>query len=222
MLQIGMFFVFFLIFGGPRKIYDMNVFLFLSTGIIALFFFQKIAQEMPGAMRRMSGFTRLSIINQSDTLIAGGILEAILMTILAAILWGFIIFAGLGFAPANPVGVIASLVCLAALGFGFGWFNAVFLVFVPVYKYFLNIFYRFILFTSGAIFPLEKMPPQYFHYLKLNPVFQGVDLLRSHWSYTHESTESSSSFILCFAAGFLFLGLLLNASAERVKARNKE
>jgi capsular polysaccharide transport system permease protein len=126
---------------------------------------------------------------------------------------------GFGFAPADPLGVIAALVCLAALGFGFGWFNATALVFVPVYGKFLAVLYRVLFFTSGAIFPLENIPPEIFRYLQWNPVYQGVDLVRSAWSYTHDTYTSSDGYVLLWGASLLLLGLLLNKPAERAKHR---
>jgi len=217
LVQIGIWFALFLGILGPRVIYDMNLFLFLSTGIVSLFFFQKVATEMPGAMRRFAGFARLAPVNQADMLIAAGLLESVLMTIVAAILWGIIILGGLGFAPENPLAVIGGLGCLASLGFGFGWFNATALILVPVYGKFLKVLYRILLFTSGAIFPLEKLPPHIFHYLQWNPVYQGVDLVRSAWSYTHDTNTSSDSYVLLCAASFLLLGLLLNNHAQRAR-----
>jgi capsular polysaccharide transport system permease protein len=219
LMQIGLWFGMFLLFGRVRVIYDMNLFLFLSTGIMSLFFFQKIATEIPGATRRFGPYTRFPVVTQSDALIASGLLEAVLMSLVAAIIWGAIILGGVGFAPADPLGVLGALVCLGALGFGFGWFNACALVFVPVYSKFLSILYRVLFFTSGAIFPVESMPPAIFQYLQWNPVYQGVDLVRSAWSYTHDTYTSSDGYVLFWAAIFLLFGLVLHKPAERVRSR---
>jgi capsular polysaccharide transport system permease protein len=219
LMQIVLWFLLFIFIRGPRTIYDMNTFLFLGTGIIALFFFQRIAQEMPGAMRRFSGYARLPVITQTDTLIAGGLLEAVVMSLVAAILWSTIVLAGWGFAPADLLGVIAATACLGLLGFSFGWFNAMAIVFVPVYDRLLRVLFRVLFFTSGAIFPLERIPPEIFRYLQWNPVYQGVDMVRSAWSYTYTSTTSSNGYVLAWAAGFLLLGLLLDKPAARARAR---
>jgi capsular polysaccharide transport system permease protein len=217
MIEIGVWFAIFTFLGGPRVIYDMNLFLFLSTGIVSLFFFQKIAAEVPGSLRGFRGFVRFTSLNQTDTLIAGALLEAVLMTIVSSILFSTIILGGFGFAPANPIGVIASLACLAALGFGFGWFNSMFVVFIPIYGKILPVLKRIIFITSGAIFPLENIPPSIFQYLQWNPVYQGIDLMRSEWSFTHESTTSSDGYVLLFAACLLLFGMILQKPARRVQ-----
>lgn len=215
MIEVGVWFAIFTFLGGPRVIYDMNLFLFLSTGIVGIFFFQKIAAEVPGAFKRFRGFARFPSLNQTDTLIAGALLEAVVMTLVAAILWSVIIIGGFGFSPANPVGVIAALACLAALGLGFGWFNAMVLIFLPVYGKFLPIFKRIIFITSGAIFPMDHIPPAVFQYIKWNPVYQGLDLVRSEWSFTHESTTSSDGYVLICAACLLLFGMILQKPAQR-------
>jgi capsular polysaccharide transport system permease protein len=219
LMQILLWFALFVFIRGPRTIYDMNTFLFLGTGIIGLFFFQKIGRELPSALRRYSGLMRLPIVRQIDALLAGGLSEAVVMTLVAAILWSAIILGGFGFAPANLLGVIAACASLGALGIGFGWFNSMALVFVPVYSKFLPIIFRILFFTSGAIFPLERIPPSIFKYLQWNPVYQGVDLVRSAWSFTYTTTTSSSDYVLAWAAGFLLLGLLLDKHAQRARAR---
>jgi len=215
LMQIGLWFAVFMVIRGPRAIYDMNMFLYLGTGIIALFFFQRIAQEMPGAPRAYADYRRFPVVQQIDALLAAGLLEAFVMTIVATIIWGGIILSGLGFAPADFLQVIAAIASLVALGLGFGWFNAMAVVFVPVYRHFLRVFYRILFFTSGAIFPLEQAPPEIFRYLQLNPVYQGVDLVRSAWSYTYDTTTSTNGYVLAWAACFLFLGLMMDKPAQR-------
>ena len=222
LVQIGLWFAMFALLRGPRKIYDMNAVLFLSTGIIALFFFQKIAQGMPRALRRFGAFARAPGVTQSDLLIAGGLMEIVVMSLVAAIIWGGVILGGFGFAPANPLGAIAGAAALGALGFGFGWFNAMVITLVPLYGKFLPILFRVLFFTSGAIFPLEQVPYDVFRFLQWNPVYQGVDLVRSAWSYTYETNTSFLGYVLLWAAGLLFGGLLLEKHAQRAEDRGQE
>jgi capsular polysaccharide transport system permease protein len=219
MIQVGIWFVLFSIIRGPRQIYDMNMFLFLSTGIISLFFFEKVARELPRSGNRLSQYARFTVLNRGDALIAGGLLEVIQMVLVASLLWGAIIATGLGFPPADPLKVLAALACLAVLGFAFGWFNTMVLAFSPVlYSRFLKVLSRVIFITSGAIFPIEHIPPAIFHFLRWNPVYQGVDLVRSAWSHTHDTYTSSYGYVLICAAAFLLSGLLLGKPAERRRA----
>jgi capsular polysaccharide transport system permease protein len=222
LMQIAIWFVLFAVIGRHRMIYDMNSALFLSTGIVALFFFQKIAQEMPKALRGFGAFARAPGVNRSDLLIAGGLMEAVVMSLVAAIIWGGVILGGFGFAPAHPLGAIAGVTTLGALGFGFGWFNAMAIALVPVYGKFLQILFRVLFFTSGAIFPLEQIPSELFRYLQWNPVYQGVDLVRSAWSYTYDTNTSSTGYVLLWAAVLLFGGLLLDKHAQRAEDRGQE
>ena len=215
-LQVCIWFTLFTIIRGPRQIYDMNTFTFLSTGIISLFFFEKIAKQTATGSRQLGIYARFAVLTKADTIIASALLEAIQMVLVAVLLWGALVCSGYGFAPANPMGVISALACLAALGFGFGWFNAAFLTFLPLfYPRFLKVFYRVLFITSGAILPLERIPPAVFHYLKWNPVYQGVDLVRSSWSHTHDTWTSSYGYVLLWAAFLLLFGLILVKRTQR-------
>lgn len=217
LMQIAGWFLIFILIRGPRTIYDMNLFLFLGTGIVAFFFFREIALGIPMFFRQQSRFTSLPLVRQGDLAAAGALSEAVIMTIVAVVVWSIIVLGGFGFAPEDPFGVLVSCACLAALGTGFGWFNTMAIACVPVYQAFVQIFIRISFFTSGAIFPLERIPPDIFEYLQWFPVYQGVDLVRSAWSYTYSSTISSYSYVLLWAVIFFFMGLLLDKHARRAR-----
>jgi len=215
MMQIMLWFALIIFIGGSRTIYDMNTFLFLSTGIIGMFFFQKVAQQLPGGSRRQTNFARLPVVRQIDTVLAAGLSEIVVMTLVAVIVWGGIILGGWGFAPADPLGVIASCASLGALGLCFGWFNATVLVFAPAYQQVTTVIFRVLFYVSGALFPLERIPPSLFFYLQWNPVYQGLDLLRSAWSYTHYTTTSTYGYVWGWAACFTLAGLALDKHVFR-------
>jgi capsular polysaccharide transport system permease protein len=219
LMQIAGWFLIFVLIRGPRTIYDMNLFLFLGTGIVAFFFFREIALGVPSFFKQQNRFTAVPAVKQADIVLAAALSEAIVMTIVAGLVWSTIVLGQFGFAPADPFGVITSCACLAALGAGFGWFNAMVIACLPVYQGFVQIIVRISFFTSGAIFPLERIPPDIFQYLRWFPVYQGVDLVRSSWSYTYDTTTSTHSYVLIWAIGFLFFGLLLDQHALRARQR---
>ncbi len=219
LMQILIWFALFVFLRAPRTIYDMNSFLFLGTGIVGFFFFRRVAQDTQTNERRQSAFTKVPTVRRIDLLLAGGLAESVIMTLVATILWTSIVLAGWGFAPDNLLGVIAVCGCLAALGFGFGCFNSAAVLFVPVYDKLLPIIFRVLFFTSGALFPVERLPPEISGLLQWNPVYQGVDMIRSAWSFTYTTRTSSHEYVLAWAAGFFLLGLLLDKHALRAQAR---
>lgn len=217
---VAFWFVLYTVLAGPKKIYDMTTFLFLGTGIVGLFLFQDIAQGIPRFVAQQKGFLRFPIIRQVDFLMAGFLKEATVMTLAALLVWGGIVVFGLGFAPAEPVGVIAAGAALALLGWGFGCFNSMVLVLVPLYDKFLPIFFRILFFTSGTIFPLEAVPPRVREYLLWNPVAQGIEQIRSSWSYTFDAVNSSTGYVLLWAAGFMFFALVLDHHGLRARSNS--
>ena len=210
MMQIGVWFALFtVVFHRDRHIYDMNVFLFLSTGIISVFFFQKVAGETQRARKSRLKYLNIPRVSVFDFIAASALLEVVLMILVAIILWGIIVYGGFGFAPADPLGVIGGVGCLAFLGCGFGVYNAGVISWLPVHQKFCPVYQRILFLTSGAIFPVDRMPPDILNILKWNPVYQGVDLVRSAWSYTHEPEYSSNSYVLLWGAFLLLIGSVL-------------
>lgn len=218
--QVVIWFVLFTVLRGPSSVYDMNMFLFLGTGVVGLFLFQKVAQDLPRFVSQQKNFLRFPVVRQIDLLLAGFLVEATVMALVACVVWGGIILLGLGFAPADPLGVILSSGALALLGLGFGSLNTMLLVLVPIYDKFLSILFRVLFFTSGAIIPLDAIPVDLQHYLIWNPVLQGVEQLRSAWSYTFESSTTSNGYVLFWAGTFFFLALILDHHGLRARTKS--
>ena len=218
--QVAIWFVLFTVLRGPKSVYDMNMFLFLGTGVVGLFLFQNIAQDLPRFVGRQKSFLRSPLVQQVDLLLAGFLVEATVMTLVACLVWGGIILFGLGFAPADPLGVILSSATLALLGLGFGALNTMLLVIVPIYDKFLSVLFRVLFFTSGVIIPFDAMPVAVQHYVIWNPALQGVEQLRSAWSYTFESGTTSNGYVLFWAAAFFFLALVLDHHGLRTRLKS--
>ena len=219
LMQILIWFALVYFLRGPRFIYDMSTFLFLGTGIVGFFFFRRIAQDTLANERRQAAFTKLPNVRRIDLLLAGGLSESVVLALVATILWTSIVFADWGIAPDNLLGVIAACASLGALGFGFGHFNSAAISLMPVYEKLLPIIFRILFFTSGAIFPIERLPPNIFGFLQWNPVYHGIDMIRSAWSFTYTTRTSSYLYAVTWATGFFLLGLLLDKHALRARAR---
>jgi capsular polysaccharide transport system permease protein len=215
--QVAFWFVLYTVMAGPPKIYDMTTFLFLGTGIIGFLLFADLAQTLPRFVGKQKGFLRFPVVRQVDFLMAGFVKEATTLAIVALIVWGSVVLFGLGFAPADPLGVITAATALTLLGWSFGCFNTMVLVLVPLYDKFLSILFRVMFFTSGAIIPLDVVPPQARQYLFWNPVVHGIEQLRSAWSYTFDSADTSNWYVFIWSGTFMFLALLLDHHGLRAR-----
>lgn len=199
---------------GPKEIYDMSTFLFLATGLIGFDLFDEIASGMPQFLRKNRKMTFFLNVNQMNLLMAGFIKNAVNMVLVAFLVFLFVSLADHGFFPQDPLSVLTSCITLLLLGFAFGSFNAMVTVLVPLYDKFLSYaFNRVLFFTSGVIIPLHIMPEEVLKYLRWSPVTQGIDHLRSGWSFTYESDFSSNGYVLGCALLLFLFALTLNRKA---------
>ena len=159
-------------------------------------------------------------VNQVTILTAGFVKNSVNMILVSAIVFLFASLAEHGFFPADPLSVVNSCFVLLLLGFAFGSFNAMMTVLVPLYDKFLSyVVNRALFFTSGAIIPLDIMPEEVLKYVRWIPSTQGIDQLRSGWSYTYDSDFSSNGYVLICAAFFFLVALTLNRKAATHRQR---
>ena len=209
--QTAMWFIIYSLLRGPREIYDMSTFLYLATGVVGFNFFENVVKELPGFLRKNRKMTFFVNVNQMNILLAGFLKGAVNTTLVATLVFIFVSLADHGFFPADPLSVVNSCTALFLLGFAFGSFNAMVTVLVPLYDKFLSyVLNRVLFFTSGAIFPLDIMPEEVLKYVRWIPSTQGIDQLRSGWSYTYDSDFSSNGYVFGCAIFIFFFALMLN------------
>lgn len=217
-LHMAMWFVLFALIRGPRQYHDMPTFMFLATGIVAMYlFFLKVTVYVAGAVSAGRGLLRFPMIKQLDPVLARFFLEAATMVVISAVLLSAFTMAGLGAGPYNLLGVLMASGCLLLLALGFGTFNSAMTILYPSYSRFLYFVYRAIYFSSGAIHGIERLPAEVQRILVWNPVFNGVDQFRSAWSFTYESTLTSNGYILLVAGFFFLAGLVLDKRVLQVE-----
>jgi capsular polysaccharide transport system permease protein len=217
-LHIAMWFVVFALVRGPRQYHDMPTFMFLATGIVAMYLlFLKVAGYVAGAVSAGRGLLRFPMIKQLDTVLARFFLEAATMVVISAVLLGSFTLVGVGPGPYDLLGVLVASGCLLLLALGFGTFNSAMTMLYPSYSRFLYFVYRVIYFTSGAIHGVERLPSEVQRILVWNPVFNGVDQFRSAWSFTYDSTLTSNGYVLLIAGIFFLAGLVLDKRVLQVE-----
>jgi capsular polysaccharide transport system permease protein len=217
-LHIALWFFIFAFFRAPREFHDMTGFMFLATGIVAMYLlFLKVAIYVSGAVSAGKGLLRFPMIKQVDTVFARFFLEAATMIVISTILLATFVVLGFGAGPYDLPRLSLASACLLLLALGFGAFNGSLSLLFPAYSRFMFIIYRVIYFTSGAFFSVTNLPPDVQQIIAWNPVFNGVDQFRSAWSFTYEATLTSNSYVLAVAGGFFLASLLLDKRVLQVE-----
>jgi capsular polysaccharide transport system permease protein len=108
--------------------------------------------------------------------------------------------------PFLPMRVVAATLYLAI---GIGAFGVVLITFQPVIGMTTIILLVIGMYlTSGAIVPLNLVPPAVQNVLWYNPLYQAVALLRSCYFYSYDVSDYSIFVILFIGSSFLLIGLL--------------
>jgi len=210
LIQIGTWFLIFTILRGPRFYHDMTMPLFLTTGIIAFYFFSNVSDYVEGAVGKNSALLRFPMVKQLDALLARYILEVATTIVVAVLIFTLVLQLGVGFRPHDKLGLMQAAFCLSLLGLGFGSFNAMIIELFPSFRFLQGLIGRVLFFTSGAFIPLTSLPPQAMDYLRWNPVTNGVEMFRSAWSYTYDTKMFSNWYVLLWAGLFMAMAMTLD------------
>jgi len=210
-LQIAVWYIIWMVLRAPKQFHDMPMPLFLGTGIVAYFCFKNVAAYVLGAVNSSRALLQFPMVKQIDAFISRFILESCTITVVGFLTLVLVILFDYGFFPRDAIGVISTTFSLLLLGLGFGAFNAMLTSLWPVYGKLHPVLNRFLFFTSGAFMPVEHLPLAAREYLQWNPVLNGVELVRSSWSYVYNpSMDYSRGYILLWAAGLFLVALLLD------------
>ncbi len=112
--------------------------------------------------------------------------------------------------PDNPLMVFEGVFGLWLLAMGFGLIMSVVGELVPELEKVISMAMMPLYVLSGVMYPMSVIPPLYRDLIMMNPVAQGVELIRQGYSpYYHAAPELSVGYSYFFALVCLFLGLAL-------------
>jgi capsular polysaccharide transport system permease protein len=207
----------FLIFVTMRQaspVHDMSALLFIASGIVPLFFFRRVSGFLKGAIRGNRGLQDYPQIKNVDFWIARFVLESWAITMVALMVFGVLIGVGAAGLPRDAAGCLGVCCMLLLLGFGFGAFNSVVVLLSPTYEMILGILGRVIYLTSGIFFLGDRIPPKMLTWISLNPVFHGIELFRSSYSFTYRSSSASPGYLLGWGLCLVLLALAAERAAR--------
>ncbi len=190
-----------------HEMYGMHSALFLASGIIPLFFFQRVDRYVKAAISANQALLQYPLVKHPDLMIARFLLEAGTMIVVGIVVWGSLMALGVAALPDDLLALFPVSAAMLFLGFGFGAFNSVATILSPTYEKALGLSGRIIYLTSGIFFSVDSLPPQVVKWLALNPVCHGLSLFRSACFHSYQTTFASVWYILAWALALLLLGL---------------
>lgn len=182
---------------------------FLITGMLPYFMFRNLANRLPAAISGNRNLYAYRQVKPMDGLVARALVEiglssAVFLCALAILGW-----LGYHWLPAAPLELAVVSFVLLALGAGLGLLFAVLMNNRPKVKAVINLMFFPLYLLSGVLFPLQFVPPQYREWLLLNPVLHLIDLIRAYFIPFHVPLEGVN---LAYPAAFTLVVVWLALS----------
>ena len=193
---------------------DFPMPVFILTGYVAFLSFRQIYGKTSAAASKADSLLAFPQITQLDLIYASVILEGATETVVFVILLVVVsLFSHT--APADLSAVLLLFGALVWLGFGVGLILCTLQRIVPVVVQFVNMALRLLMWVSGVVFTVDRLPPSWWPYLKWNPLLHVIEGLRQSWVSTYNAPVFSPVYIVSCAFVMTMLGLSLERATRR-------
>lgn len=162
---------------------------FLITGMLPYFMFRNLARRLPAAITGNRGLYAYRQVKPIDALMARAIVEIGLSSAVYVCALGIFGWMGYHWLPVAPLELIGVSAVLLALGGGLGLLFSVLMHNRPKVKSVINLFFFPLYILSGVLFPVRFVPPEYQQWLLWNPVLHLIDMERTYFIPQHQSVD---------------------------------
>lgn len=186
---------------------------FLITGLLPYFMFRNLARRMPSAITANRGLYAYRQVKPIDSFVARAVVEVGLSS--AVYLCTLAIFSWMGYhcVPIMPLELLVVSAVLLTLGASLGLLISVAVHNRPRVRAVINMLFFPLYILSGVLFPVRFVPLQYREWLLLNPVMHLIDLSRAYFIPFHQTVDGVN---LAYPAAFTLVMLALSLSVYRV------
>jgi capsular polysaccharide transport system permease protein len=189
--------------------YGDNLDIFFATGLVPTLSFIYVSRFMALSLVLHRPMLAFPVVQPSDILFGRALLEALASCIMTFLT--FMLLVAFGQNPV-PIDMVAATLAFAttlmlAVGTGIwvGVISAIFPLFVTAYTLFTILAYI----LSGTLFVAAALPAQIAYALSWNPILQCVEWMRTAYFLDYSRQVLNVPYLVGFALGSFFLGLLL-------------
>lgn len=199
-----------------RTMPGVDYMLFVMAGLMVWKLFNVTMTRCMNAVNANEALFSYKQVKPVDAVIVRAFLEGFLLLAVFCLLMVIMTFVGKYFLPADPSTVLGIALLLWLLGFGLGLVLSVMTTLVPDSDRLINIIMLPAYFVSGVMYPVMLVPEPYRGWLLLNPVANGMELLRAgYFGGLHAAPGASTGYLALWALAAVGLGLALHARYER-------
>lgn len=204
------------LFHGRLPEYGSSIALFYSSGILPFYVFVRVSSRTRGV--RYEATRRLPRVSSTDAIIASASTEAAFMGTMMTLWFLGMWFYGIDAAwPADILECLKPLFLFVILGIGIGLINsAISRQFVYWSLMYARVSRRLI-FLSGAFYVVDLLPYFIRNVLVWNPLVHGIEWFRLGLYGRYPIHTLSKDYLIGWAVGTLFLGLVLHRATIRFR-----
>lgn len=191
--------------------------LFLAIGILGFDLFRHSAMRSMAAISANLALFAYRQVKAVDVVLVRAFLEGVIQLFVGLVMLSGMALFGFDVLPGDPLTVLCVLALFWILGTGVGLMLSVGSTLIPELGRVASLCFMPLYFLSGVLFSPAMLPPEFREWLLLNPLMQGLELLRSAFAPGYPAvTGLHLDYLMAFAALALFFGLALHV---RFRAR---
>lgn len=194
-----------------RVMPGLNIVLFLALGILGYNLFRNSALRSMAAISANRALFAYRQVKPVDLVLVRAFLEGVIQLFVGLVVLCGLLLAGFDAIPRDPLIMLVVFGLLWLLGAGVGLMLSVGSTLVPEIGRVANLCFIPLYFLSGVLFSPAMLPPSLREWLLLNPLMQGLELLRGAFaSGYHVAAGIDVGYLAAFAFSSLFFGLALH------------
>lgn len=201
---------------GRAAPYGESPLVYFAAGLIPTLAFMYISRFMSLSVLLNKNMLSFPIVKITDILLGRAFLEIIAGFVTLLFLWIVFVTLGLSPYPDDPGQAIMAYLTTILLAIGVGTIAGVITAFLPFFATGYALMGIIFYLSSGCLFVTPNLPDQIAVPLSYNPVVQCVEWMRTAYFENYSDRLLDKEYLLTFALGSLFLGLLAERLSRRV------
>lgn len=183
---------------------------FLATGLIPFFFFQKLVTRLLDAIDANRGLFAYRQVKPIDALVGRAIVETLMNLIVYLVTLLILAWVGYHVLPGKPLEVMGVTALIALFGLSFGTLTAVLSHDRPRLRSIIRLLFLPLYLASGVMFPIDTLPREIIDMLLWNPLVHLVEISRQNFIPAYTPTGGINlAYPLAWTLASAALGLSL-------------
>lgn len=214
LVHIGLFYFLFKYIRVRHALLGDNLFVFLATGFVLFLGFRNLFTRIQGGYGSNQALLDFPPVTMMDVFLGRTLLEMATWVLVVILIMAGIVAYGEPF-PADVLKMVAAVIPLLMMGFGWGVVVGLLTEFLPSIGVFMKAPMRILYFTSGIFYLPDAMPPGARKILEWNPVLHSITLFREGYYFGYHSHILDVAYLYKFAIGCALVAFIAEKVARR-------